>query len=179
MKTSAAMLAAVASLVAVLVIAPAVPAAPPSQRAATPLTAPVTGTATDPVTGLVGTVTGTLTVTGFTVVNGALAAVGDLTVTVTDAAGDIIGTITQAVTIPLQNTGSCRVLHLELGPLDLDVLGLMVHLDRVVLDVTAQAGPGNLLGNLLCTVTHLLDGNASLTAVQNLLDGLLRAISRL
>jgi hypothetical protein len=44
---------------------------------------------------IVGTVTGTLTVTGFTLVNGALAAVGDLTVT--DAARDVVGTITQAV----------------------------------------------------------------------------------
>lgn len=179
MKASAAMLALVASLVAVLVLAPVVPAAPPSKPAATPLSTTVTGTAANAVGDLVGTVTGTLTITGFTVVNGALAAVGDLTVTVTDAAGDIIGTITQAVTIPLGQAGSCRMLHLELGPLDLDLLGLAVHLDRVVLDVTAQAGPGNLVGNLLCTVPHLLDGNASQTAIQNLLDALLRAISRL
>jgi hypothetical protein len=179
MKTPAAVLALVASLVAVLVLAPVVPAAPPSQRAATPPSAPVSGTAATAVGDIVGTVTGTLTVTGFTLVNGALAAVGDLTVTVTDAAGDVVGTITQAVTIPLQQAGSCSVLHLELGPLDLNLLGLVVHLDKVVLDVTAQSGPGNLVGNLLCTVTHLLDGNASLNAIQNLLDALTRAISRL
>jgi hypothetical protein len=179
MKTPAALLALVASLVAVLAIAPAVPAAPPSQQAASPLTAPVSGAATDAVGDIVGTVTGVLAITGFTIQDGALAAVGNLTVTVTNAAGDVIGTITQAVTIPLQNAGSCRVLHLELGPLDLDLLGLVVHLDKVVLDITAQSGPGNLLGNLLCTVTHLLDGNASQTAVQNLLNALLRAISRL
>jgi len=38
----------------------------------------------------------------------------------------------------LQATGSCRILHLELGPLDLDLLGLVVHLDRVVLDITVN-----------------------------------------
>ena len=53
---------------------------------------------------------------------------------------------------------TCPILHLVLGPLDLDLLGLQVHLDRVVLNVDAQSGPGNLLGNLLCAVAGLLDG---------------------
>ena len=53
---------------------------------------------------------------------------------------------------------SCTILHLVLAPLDLNLLGLMVHLDRVVLDITAVSGQGNLLGNLLCAVAHLLDG---------------------
>jgi hypothetical protein len=53
---------------------------------------------------------------------------------------------------------ACPILHLELGPLDLDLLGLQVHLDKVVLNVQAQPGPGNLLGNLLCAVAGLLDG---------------------
>ena len=52
---------------------------------------------------------------------------------------------------------TCPILHLDLAPLDLNLLGLKVHLDRVVLDVTAQSGPGNLLGNLLCSVTNLLN----------------------
>jgi hypothetical protein len=34
-------------------------------------------------------------------------------------------------------------------PLDLNLLGLAIHLDRILLDITAQSGPGNLLGNLL------------------------------
>jgi hypothetical protein len=44
---------------------------------------------------------------------------------------------------------TCEVLHLELGPLDLNLLGLVVHLDQVVLDITAVPG-GGLLGDLLC-----------------------------
>src|SRR5919205_1240892 len=55
-------------------------------------------------------------------------------------------------------SGSCQILHLELGPLDLDLLGLKVHLDKVVLDITAQPGPGNLLGNLLCSLANALKG---------------------
>jgi hypothetical protein len=53
---------------------------------------------------------------------------------------------------------TCDILHLNLAPLDLDLLGLRVHLDRVVLDIVAVTGAGNLLGNLLCAVTGLLDG---------------------
>ena len=52
---------------------------------------------------------------------------------------------------------SCNVLHLVLGPLDLNLLGLVVHLDRVVLDITAVPA-GGLLGQLLCSVANLLNG---------------------
>jgi hypothetical protein len=52
----------------------------------------------------------------------------------------------------------CRILTLVLGPLDLNVLGLRVQLNRVELRITAIPGPGNLLGNLLCAIAGLLDG---------------------
>ncbi len=51
-----------------------------------------------------------------------------------------------------------------------------MHLDKVVLDITAQSGPGNLLGNLLCAVSHLLDSNASATAIAGVLNNLLGLI---
>lgn len=53
---------------------------------------------------------------------------------------------------------ACDILNLVLGPLDLNVLGLEVHLKKVVLDIVAVTGAGNLLGNLLCAVAGLLDG---------------------
>lgn len=53
---------------------------------------------------------------------------------------------------------ACDVLNLVLGPLDLNVLGLQVNLQRVVLDIVAVSGAGQLLGNLLCAVAGLLDG---------------------
>lgn len=46
------------------------------------------------------------------------------------------------------------VLNLVLGPLDLNVLGLEIHLNRVVLDIVAVTGAGN----LLCAVVNLLNG---------------------
>ena len=54
---------------------------------------------------------------------------------------------------------TCDILNLVLAPLDLDLLGLKVHLDRVVLNIVAATGAGNLLGNLLCAVTGLFDGS--------------------
>jgi hypothetical protein len=54
----------------------------------------------------------------------------------------------------------CQILNLTLGPLHLNLLGLVVDLNRVHLRITAVRGPGNLLGNLLCAVAHLLDGSA-------------------
>jgi hypothetical protein len=66
--------------------------------------------------------------------------------------------------------GTCDVLLLDLGPLFLDVLGLTVDLSRVVLDINAVAGAGNLLGNLLCAVVGLLDGGGLLASISNILD---------
>ena len=67
-----------------------------------------------------------------------------------------------AVTVPLDAdpTGTCRILDLSIGTVNLDLLGLVVHLDPVHLNISAVQGSGNLLGNLLCTVTHLLDNNS-------------------
>ncbi|HKO50403.1 MAG TPA: hypothetical protein VJV79_21920 [Polyangiaceae bacterium] len=62
---------------------------------------------------------------------------------------------------------TCDVLFLQLGPLDLDLLGLVVHLDQVVLNIDAQSAPGNLLGNLLCAITALLD---PVSFLQNILQ---------
>ncbi len=39
--------------------------------------------------------------------------------------------------------------------------------------INAESGPGNLLGNLLCAVTGLLDGPALSNALTNLLNGIL------
>jgi len=70
---------------------------------------------------------------------------------------------------------SCQVLNLVLGPLDLNLLGLVVHLDRVVLNITAVPGAGALLGNLLCAVVGLLDGTG-IGGLNAILASLLQAI---
>jgi|SRR5690349_5492693 hypothetical protein len=65
---------------------------------------------------------------------------------------------------------ACKVLTLVLGPLDLNLLGLRVQLNRLNLRVTAIPG-GGLLGDLLCGITNLLNptglGGGNLAAVLN------------
>lgn len=71
---------------------------------------------------------------------------------------------------------SCDILNLVLAPLDLDLLGLKVHLDKVVLNIVAQSGAGQLLGNLLCAVAGLLDGGGTLSQLLNRLGQILDAL---
>ena len=123
-----------------------------------------------------GTFKGLLDINNFRVINGTLVAVGDITGNLRNAAGNLIGSVSgQTVRLPVHFGAitSCDILRLRLGPLDLDLLGLQVHLDRVVLDITAAAGPGNLLGNLLCAIAGLLDSGTGLNGV---LRDLLRAV---
>ena len=82
-------------------------------------------------------------------------------------------------TAPIQSldaNGACDILNLDLGPLDLNLLGLQIDLAPVVLDITAVQGAGNLLGNLLCAVAGLLDGNGALTGISALLNRLLTGL---
>ena len=124
----------------------------------------------------VGTFTGTLTTTGFSLVNGVVNAVGTLTGTFTDIAGNV-SQISQSITVPLTSfTGTCTILTLHTGAINLTVLGLNVALSPIDLVITADAAPGNLLGNLLCAVVHLLDSNGGLNALTNLLNQILGAI---
>jgi hypothetical protein len=131
-------------------------AAAPAAAAATPLT----GTFTDALGGT-GTVAGTFTPTRFLARGDQLLAEGVADLTLVDSSGRTVGTESQTVLVPVElgaSEASCEILDLVLGPLDLDLLGLVVHLDRVHLNITADMGPGNLLGNLLCAVAGLLDG---------------------
>jgi hypothetical protein len=140
-----------------LFAAPAVSAEPAAPAA---VGAPITGTFTDAVGGT-GVATGTFTPTQFITEGDQVLAEGVADVTLVDSAGQVVGSQSQTVRMPVDTTAiaaSCEILDLVLGPLDLDLLGLVVHLDRVHLNITADAGPGNLLGNLLCAVANLLNG---------------------
>lgn len=119
---------------------------------------------------------GTLTVTGFSVVNGVLTATSQLVGDVLDASGNVIGTVNTMISTPLAVAATCEILTLTLGPLDLNLLGLAVHLNQVVLNITAVSGAGNLLGNLLCAVTSLLDAGGPLGTLLQQLTTLLNQV---
>lgn len=75
----------------------------------------------------------------------------------------------------------CDILTLEIPDgINLTVLGLEVQTSGICLDVYAERGQGNLLGNLLCTVTNLLNnrGNTG-NAVQVHLRKVPRILRRL
>ena len=139
-----------------------------------PATAPVTGTLANGT----GAVTGTFDVQNIVEQHGTLQAVGTFTGTVTDAAGNSTqGTQQLAIPVDLAaSAGSCQILDLVLGPLDLDLLGLQVHLDTVHLNITAQSGPGELVGNLLCAIANLLNGGLPLNTVLGQIAALLNQL---
>ncbi|WP_030435182.1 hypothetical protein [Actinoplanes subtropicus] len=152
-------------------------AAPTAAAAAPPVTAlatPITGTSDN------GSFAGTFTPTAFSAQNGNLVATGVLTGTVKNASGATIGTVTRTVSMPATvAAATCQVLNLVLGPLHLDLLGLVVDLNQVHLLITAVQAPGNLLGNLLCAITHLLDGNPAAGGLAALLNAILALLGQL
>lgn len=161
MKFRLTLLALLVALASALVIAP-------FSASAKPKTGQGTATLSDATGNVLGTVTNLK----------AVYSAATNTTTISGTFTDTVGNVTNFSTQLLDASGSCTILHLELGPVDLNVLGLMVHLDRVVLDITAQSGSGNLLGNLLCAVAHLLDSGPFNTILADLTD-LLNQIFRI
>ena len=91
--------------------------------------------------------------------------------------GTVVASTPATVTEPV--SGTCSILTLDLGPLHLNLLGLVIDLSQVHLTLTAQAGPSNLLVNLLCAIANLLNGTPpNMSAVAKELN-LLLAILRL
>ena len=58
----------------------------------------------------------------------------------------------------------------------MNLLGLQVNLSRVVLDITAVPGAGNLLGNLLCSVANLLNNPSALAQLLNQILAILQGL---
>jgi len=155
-------------------VAGAAPSAPAAAPPITALATPITGAADN------GSFAGSFTPARFSTRNGNLLATGVLTGTVSDASGATIGTVTRTVSMPVTvAAATCQVLNLVLGPLHLDLLGLVVDLNQVHLVITAVQAPGNLLGNLLCAITHLLDGTPTAGGLAALLNAILALLGQL
>jgi len=102
---------------------------------------------------------------------------GALTGALGNILDNVFGSIASANVLGVGNSpaGTTDILNLAVGPLDLNLLGLEVELDDchggpVTVDITAESGPGKLLGNLLGGLSHLLDGPASGLAIDRLVD---------
>ena len=74
----------------------------------------------------------------------------------------------------------CPILDLDIGPIFLNLLGLVIDLSAINLDITAVSEAGALLGNLLCALVGLLDGivlGAILAGILDAIQGLLDQIN--
>jgi hypothetical protein len=111
-------------------------------------------------------------ITGIDLVDGQLVASGNVTATVKD---QVITESFSGVPIDLsvaenqEGAGACPILHLELGPINLNLLGLIVETSPICLQLNAYENAG-LLGDLLCSVGGLLGDGLSL---DDILGGLL------
>jgi hypothetical protein len=151
-------------------------------RAALLTNVPITGALSDG-----GTFVGTFTAKrlSYDEATKTLSMTGVLTGTATTAAG-VVSTVTQEFTTPITLSRSssasaihtasamlsCSVLFLDLGPLHLDLLGLVVDLNEVVLAVNAVTGASALLGNLLCAILGLLDIPGAIAGLLQLIDSI-------
>ena len=110
---------------------------------------------------------GQLTVSGTLKMGGKTTSFTGVPATLLNAATGGAATAAVAAAAP-----TCSILDLDIGPIHLDLLGLVVDLAPVHLDITGQTGQGQLLGNLLCAVAGLLDpqGTGPLTELIGLLN---------
>jgi hypothetical protein len=70
----------------------------------------------------------------------------------------------------------CQVLNLTLGPLHLNLLGLHVDTNTIVVNITADSN-GGLLGSLLCSISNLLGPNLTVTQLSQLLNSILGGLT--
>ncbi|HEY0517401.1 MAG TPA: hypothetical protein VGD00_09795 [Solirubrobacteraceae bacterium] len=76
-------------------------------------------------------------------------------------------TISKKVTLAATKSGSCTILTLNLEELNLNLLGLNVHLEKVVLNVTGQPH-GGVLGSLFCSLARAKVKAARVSALKHL-----------
>jgi hypothetical protein len=89
----------------------------------------------------------------FTAAGRKLSATSLVTATLTDSSGHRTISRSKVALTAATATGGCKILHLFLNELNLSLLGLNAHLDKVQLDVTGNAR-GGVLGSLFCKLAH-------------------------
>jgi len=163
-----------AVLVLTMTVMPALAQAPVPGSGS--LTVPVQGTGKG-----VGRVTGTFTIQRFVDNGGQLGAFGTLVLN-TPSKGTLVTQVVMPVAATTQSAAGagagaaaiqavCEILDLTLGPLDLNLLGLEIHLDTVHLDIDANPA-GGLLGQLLAGLGCGSIGVSLLGILNQILDAL-------
>ena len=73
--------------------------------------------------------------------------------------------------------GACQILNLVLGPINLNLLGLVVRTNQINVRIDAVPGAGNLLGNLLCAITGILNPTGALGQLTGAINNLAAALN--
>jgi len=167
---------AAALLSAALMLAAVGAAAQNSDRGPSNRRPRMNGTFTDAANGL-GVFSGTMRLLRFDVQNGAIVAIGTLKGALADSKGNPLGRVDQEVVLPVNGvTSTCDVLRFELGPADVEILGVQVHLRKDVLGIEPRDGPSQTLGDLLCSSANLLDSHPLPDAIATALNEVLRTM---
>jgi hypothetical protein len=164
---------------------------PPRARVRLPIAGTAIGHGKD-------TFTGTLSIERFAVRGETIVAVGMVTGRVLDKSGNPRGTaVVGQVEVPVQvgsgpsaatpsrmavqQASSCAVLHLDLGAINLNLLGVQFVTTPITLDLTATSDAGGVLGQLICTaldtVGNVVDLVGVLNSILSLLTGLLGGLT--
>jgi hypothetical protein len=139
-----------------------------------------------------GTFSGTLSIERFAVRGDGVVAIGMVAGRVFDKSGAPIGSAvigqmelpvnvgpgpsavtaapTSSAAVQPQAT-TCGVLHLDVGAVNLNLLGLQVATQPVTIDLSAVSGGTDVLGHLICTVLSTLNNVVGLVDVLNNLLG--------
>ena len=179
-----------AALAVLMVCAVSLGAAGTASAAQQPAETPLTRTVK--VTGTKG-FKGKLAIDRFSTRNGKMVAIGTLKGTVRKN-GKTKRVKARTVTVPASLVGAgsgakaaqvppipgaCQILNLVLGPINLNLLGLVVRTNQINLRIDAVPGAGNLLGNLLCAITGILNPTGAPGPLAGALNQLTAALNAL
>jgi hypothetical protein len=134
----------------------------------------ISGTFIDALQGQ-GEVNGHLELGHFAVEQNFLVVVATLTGVVAESTGQIIGRVNEEIVLPVAVVDStCQLLHLDVGPLDLEVEGLHVQFDTSSLGITTQDGPTR---TALCSMATFLASRPPVRDIAVRLNALLGTLT--
>jgi hypothetical protein len=134
----------------------------------------ITGTFTDSASGQ-GAFSGTIALVRFEVQYRSLVAVGMLTGVLAESTGAVLGRVNEEVVLPAAAVRwTCQLLHLDVGPLDLQLLGVQVRIEEDALGITTRDGPTRAL---LCSIAQLLAAAPTLDALAAQLNAVLHTMN--
>jgi hypothetical protein len=163
-------------------VAAAKKSAPPQARVRLPIVGTAAGGAT---------FAGTLSIERFAVRGSSVVAVGMVTGAVTDGSGTPIGSVlvgkvelpvlvgagaARAAATPsaVITQATCQVLHLDIGAINLNLLGLQFATAPITIDLAAD--DAEVLGQLICTALELVGNVVGLVDILNQILGLLTGL---